>query len=86
MATNPVPSVAYPTPVLEGYLRIFFFFFDQNDRKGYKRDHLDARGRFVLRFGAIADKPLGGGNHPFRKTRVKNCHIHNTNLKNFRKV
>ena len=48
------------------------FFFHQNDRKGCKRDNLDARDHFVLRFGAISDKPLGGGNHPLRKTRVKN--------------
>ena len=42
-----------------------------SDRKGCKRDYLDARGHFVLRFDAIGDKPLGGGNHPpLRKTRV----------------
>ena len=59
-----------PTPVLRGILGIFFH---QNDRKGCKRDYLDARGHFVLRFGAIGDQPLGGGNHPppNRKTTVK---------------
>ena len=46
-------------------------FFFTNDRKGCKRDYLDARGHFVLRFGAIGEKPLGGGNHPLMKTRVK---------------
>ena len=45
-------------------------FFHQNHRKGCKRDYLDARGHFVLRFGAIGDKPLGGGNYPISKTRV----------------
>ena len=25
----------------------------------FKRDYLDARGHFILRFGAIDDKPLG---------------------------
>ena len=35
-------------------------FFHQNDRKGCKRDYLDARGHIVSRFGAIGDKPFGG--------------------------
>ena len=56
-------------------LLLLLFFFHENDRKGCKRDYLDARGHFVLRFGAIGDKPLGGGNHPLRKTRV-NVHAH----------
>ena len=62
--TPPYPRTltVYPTPD---------FFFHQNDLKGCKRDYLDARGHFVLRFGAIGEKPLGGGNHPLRKTRFK---------------
>ena len=36
----------------------------QNDRKGCKRDVLDARGHFLLRFCVAGDKPSGGGNHP----------------------
>ena len=32
--------------------------------KNVKKDYLDERGPFVLPFGAIGDKPLGGGNHP----------------------
>ena len=62
MATTPVPSDFddLPYPVLGGTPG----FFHQNNRKGYKTDYLDARGHFVLRFGAIGDKPLGGGNHP----------------------
>ena len=43
--------------------------FLQNDRKGCKRDNLDARNHFVLRFGAIGDKPLGVW--LLRKTRVE---------------
>ena len=61
-------------------------FLHQNDRKGCKRDCLDARGHFILRFGAIGDKPLGGGNHPFlgrRGLNVKldrqNTFLYNTN-------
>ena len=34
----------------------FGFVFNQNDRKWLKRDYLDTRGHFVLRFGAISDK------------------------------
>ena len=58
----PVPSDfdGLFTPVLRGTPD----FFHQNDRKGCKRDYLDARGHFVLRFGAIGEKPLGGRNHP----------------------
>ena len=49
-------------------------FFHQNDRKGCKRDVLDARGHFLLHFCAAGDKPSGGGNHPdLGRTRVK-CH------------
>ena len=59
VATTPVPSdfdgLLYPH--VRGYPRIFFH---QNDSKGYKRDYLDASGHFVLRFGAIGEKPLGG--------------------------
>ena len=64
---DPRTLTAYPTPVLGGTPG---FFFHQNDRKGCKRDYLDAQGHSVLRFGAIDDKPLGGGSHPLRKTRV----------------
>ena len=55
----PVPSNFddLPYPHVMGYPR---FFLHQNDRKGCKRDYLDAWGHFVLRFGAIGDKPLGG--------------------------
>ena len=53
--------MAHPTPILGEYPR---FFFHQNDRKGCKRDVLDARGHFLLRFCAAGDKPSGGGNHP----------------------
>ena len=59
--------MATPPPVPSD----FDGFFHQNGRKGCKRDYLDARGHFALRFGAIGDKPLEGGNHPLRKTRVK---------------
>ena len=52
----PRTLTTYPTPVLGGTPR----FFHQNDRKGCKRDYFDARGYFVLRFGAIGEKPLGG--------------------------
>ena len=48
-----------------------FFFLNQNDRKGCKRDYLDARGDFILRFSAINDKPLGVVTNPLRKTSVK---------------
>ena len=48
--------------------------FHQNDRKGCKRDVLDARGHFLLRFCAAGDKPVGRGlkgvfckNHVFQK-------------------
>ena len=47
---------AYHTPVSGGTPD----FFHQNDRKGRKGDYLDVRGHFLLRFGAIGDKPLGG--------------------------
>ena len=50
-----------PYSRVRGYPQICFH---QNEHNGCKRDYLDARGRFVLRFGAIGDKPLGGGNHP----------------------
>ena len=52
VATTPYPRtlMAYPNA---------WFFFHQNDRKVCKRDYLDARGNFVLRFGAIGDKLLG---------------------------
>ena len=83
----PRTLTAYPTPVLGGTPDLFH----HNDRKGCKRDYLDARGHFVLRFSAIGDKPLDGGNHPpdgnhpVRKTRVYKlqilifikCHYHN---------
>ena len=45
-----------PYPRIRGYPPDFFH---QNNRKGCKRDYLDAWGHFVLRFGAIGDKPLG---------------------------
>ena len=32
---------------------------------------MNAQGHFIFRFGAVGDKPLGGGNHPPRNTRVK---------------
>ena len=65
----PVPSDfdSLPYPRVRGYLRIFFH---QINRKGCKRDYLDARGHYVFHFGAIGEKPLGGGNHPLRKTMV----------------
>ena len=47
----PRTLTAYPTPCLGGTPRFFY----QNDRKWCKRDYLDARGHFVLRFGAIGD-------------------------------
>ena len=61
--TPPYPRTltAYHTPMSLGTPG---YFFHQNDRKGCKRDNLDARGPFVLRFGAIGEKLLGGGNHP----------------------
>ena len=66
VATPPPPYpqtlTAFPTPVLGGTPR--YFFFHQNDRKGCKRDYLDARGHFVLHFAAIGDKPLGGVTTP----------------------
>ena len=40
---------AYPTPVLGGTPD----YFHQNNRKGCKRDYLDARSHFRLRFGAF---------------------------------
>ena len=69
MATPLYPRTltAYPTPVLGRNPA----FFHQNDRKGCKRNYLDARGYFVLPLGAIGDKPLGSGNLRLRKTRVK---------------
>ena len=42
--------------ILRGYPR----FIHQNDHKGCKRDVLDARGHFLLRFCAAGDKPSGG--------------------------
>ena len=54
----PRTLTAYPTPVLGSTPD----FFHQNNRKGCKSDYLDARGHFVLHFGATRDKP---------KTRVK---------------
>ena len=53
----PWTLTAYPTPMLGGTPG---FFFHQNDRKGCKRNFLDDRGHFVLRFGAIGDKLLRG--------------------------
>ena len=58
---------AHPTPIFGGTSG----FFHQNDSKGCKRDFLDARGHFLLRFCAAGDKPSGGGNHPLGRTRVK---------------
>ena len=58
----PHTLTAYPTPVLGVPPH---FVFHQNDRKGCKRNYLDARGHFVLRFGSPDDKLLGGSNHPF---------------------
>ena len=63
VATTPLPVPSdfdgLPYPHVSGTPG----FFHQNDRKGCKRDYLDARGPFVLRFGAIREKPLMGGNH-----------------------
>ena len=72
VATIPYPRTltAYPTTVLRGTPG---FVFHQNDRKGCKRDYLDAWVRFVLRFGAIGEKPLGGA--PLRNTRVKQTNL-----------
>ena len=57
MATTHVPSDfdGLPYPRVRGTQD----FFHQNDRKGCKRDYLDARGHFVLGFGATGDKPWG---------------------------
>ena len=52
MATTPVPSNFDGSPY--PHLRGVPLFFHQNDRKGCKRDVLDARVHFLLR----------GGNHP----------------------
>ena len=41
------------------FLFCFCFVFNQNDRKWCKRDYLDTRGHFVLRFGAIGGKQFG---------------------------
>ena len=60
---QPLPTSDFdglPYPRVRGYPG----FFHQNDSKGCKRDYLDARSHFVLPFGAIGEKPLGGGNHP----------------------
>ena len=67
MATTPVLSDfdGLPYPRVRG---VPLDFFHQNDRKGCKRDYVDARGHYILCFGAIGDKSLGGGN-PSRKTR-----------------
>ena len=42
------------------HLRGTPLFFHQHDRKGCKKDVLDARGHFLLRFCAAGDKPSGG--------------------------
>ena len=44
---------SYPIPVLGGTPG----FLHQNDRKGCETDYLDALAHFVLRFGAVSDKP-----------------------------
>ena len=48
-------------------------FFHQNDRKRCNKDNLDARGHFVLRFGAIGDKPLGVRNPPLGRRGLKHA-------------
>ena len=60
VATTHLPSNfdGSPYPHLRGTPDVFFFFH-QND-KGCKRDVLDARGHFLLRFCADGDKPSGG--------------------------
>ena len=74
VATNPPylrTLTAYPTPVLGGTPGFFFFFFDQNDGKGCKRNYPDAQSRFVLSFGATGNNLLGGlVTTPLKKTRV----------------
>ena len=50
---------AHPTPILGGTPVFFLFFFHQNDRKRCKRDVLDVRGHFLLRFCAAGDKRQG---------------------------
>ena len=52
----PLPSNfdGSPYPHLRGVPQVFFH---QNDRKGCKRDVLDARGHFLLHFCAAGDKP-----------------------------
>ena len=59
VATTPLPSNfdGSPYPHLKGYPQVFFH---QNDGKGCKRDVLDARGHFRLRFCAAGNKPSGG--------------------------
>ena len=49
----PRTLTAFPTPALGSTPG----FFRQNDRKGCKRDYLDARGHFVLRFGNHPSPP-----------------------------
>ena len=64
VATTPLHSNfdGSPYPHLKGYSRSFFH---QNDRKGCKRDILDARGHFLLRFCAAGDKTVRGMVTPF---------------------
>ena len=66
----PVPSNFddLPYPRVRGTLG---FFFNQNDHKECKRDHLDARGHLVLRFGVIGDKPSGGNHLPLGRRGLK---------------
>ena len=58
VATTPPPLPSNfdgsPYPHLSG---VSPGFLHQNDRKGCKRDVLDARGHFLLRFCAAGDKP-----------------------------
>ena len=70
MATTPHlrTLTAHPTPILGGYPS---FFFHQNDRKGCKRDVLDARGHIFCVFVRPETNRQGGGNHPLGRTRVK---------------
>ena len=66
----PRTLTTYPTPILGAPSN----FFHHNDRKRCNREYLDARGHFVLGFGAIGDKPLRGlvtTPPPLRNTRVK---------------
>ena len=54
----PRTLAAYPTPVLGGTPGFFFIKMTAKDVK--EITYIDARGHFVLRFGATGDKPLGG--------------------------